>query len=367
MKQKLIKRILLICALMIANNCLFADVLMLPYLQAITTTSVMIMAECSNQTQVRVLYGENENMEMNRSTSYNESTDAVPETYVHRIQLDGLKPDTKYYYKVIQDGVDNYIKTFKTPPVVGLLKVAVMGDGRSQPKVFSEISAQVRATKPDIVIMTGDICFDSKYKSFKDEFFVPELLNLASSYCFFNAVGNHERFSKNTKAFTQAPLSASGRQDYYSFEIGDAIYIILSTETSCKKGSPQYVFLEKELKNTTKKWKIVAFHKSAYVGGGHNEFKPMVKVSEDLFEKYKVNLVLNGHSHFYQRNEVNGITHLTLAGGGAPLYTPELKKYTVKSAKEHHYGYFEIDGSELNFYVYNIEGKEIDRFTLNAK
>jgi hypothetical protein len=93
----------------------------------------------------------------------------------------------------------------------------------------------------------------------------------------------------------------------------------------------------------------------------------MVKVSEDLFEKYKVNLVLNGHSHFYQRNEVNGITHLTLAGGGAPLYTPEPKKYTVKSAKEHHYGYFEIIGSEIKFYVYNIEGKEIDRFILNAK
>lgn len=367
MKKNSIKILVLLCTLIILRVSVKADVIMSPYLQAITPTSVTIMAECNNTSQVRVLYGENENMEMNRSTTFYEPTETTPETFVHRIQLEGLKPNTKYYYKVIQDGVDTYTKTFKTPPATGLLKVAVMGDGRSQPNVFGEISAQVRATKPDFVIMTGDLCFDSKYKSFKDEFFVPEFLNLGSSYCFFNAVGNHEGFSKNTKAFTQAPLSASGRQDYYSFEIGDALFIILSTETSCKKGTPQYAFLEKELKQTTKKWKIVAFHKSAYVGGGHNEYKPMVKVSEELFEKYKVNLVLNGHSHFYQRNEVKGITHLTLAGGGAPLYTPKPTKYTVKSAKEHHYGYFEIDGHIIRFKVINKDGKEIDNFTLKAK
>ena len=367
MRNRILALSLLSILFIYSNNALRADVIMSPYIQALTSTSAVIMVECNNQSEVRVLYGKTDNLEQNKTTSFYEATEATPVTYVHRIQLEGLQPNTKYYYKAMQDGVDYSTLTFSTPPATGKIKVAVIGDGRSRPDTFSLVCKQAIKTDPDVVIVTGDICYDSKYKSFKDEFFVKELLKLASGYGFYNAVGNHEGFSKNTKAFTQAPLSASGRQDYYSFEIGDALFIILSTETSCKKGSPQYDFLEKELKNTTKKWKIVAFHKSAYVAGGHDDFKPMVKVSEELFEKYKVNLVLNGHSHFYQRNEVKGIPHLTLAGGGAPLYTPKKSKYTVKSAKEHHYGYFEIDGSKIDFKVFNTSGGIIDSFTITAK
>ena len=36
-----------------------------------------------------------------------------------------------------------------------------------------------------------------------------------------------------------------------------------------------------------------------------------------LFEKYKVDFVLNGHSHCYQRGELNGVKYVISGGAGA--------------------------------------------------
>ncbi len=341
------------------------DIILKPYLQALTPTNAYLLVESDSQSEIRVLYGEDENTSMFHNTNYFVKTTAKTPTYVHRIELDGLKPDTKYFYRVIQQGADTQLETFTTPPDKGLLKVAVSGDSRSVPKIWGKVIDSIANKNPDILLLTGDIASTRKYSAWKKEFFLPQTMKVISSIGFYNSVGNHEGWGANTKAFTQAPASPSNNQAYYSFEIGDALFVVLSTQHKINKGSEQYNFLEDVLKNSDKKWKIVMFHKSAYVGGGHGEYKPVKKVAEALFPKYKVDLVLSGHSHFYQRNYVDGVYHLTVAGGGAGLYTPKKKKYTLKSARKHHYAIFEIDGDILNFKVYDLKGKIIDSFEID--
>ncbi len=342
-----------------------ADIILKPYLQALTPTSAYLLIESDSQSEIRVLYGEDENTNMFHNTNYFVKTTSKTPTYVHRIELDRLKPGTKYYYRVIQLGVDTQIETFRTPRDDGHLKVAVSGDSRSVPKIWSKVMDSIANKNPDILLLTGDIASTRKYSPWKKEFFLPQTMKVISSVGFYNAVGNHEGWSANTKAFTQAPASPSKKQEYYSFEIGNALFVVLSTQHKINKGSDQYNFLESVLKNSDKTWKIIIFHKSAYVGGGHGEYTPMKKAAEELFSKYKVDLALSGHSHFYQRNYVDGVYHLTVAGGGAGLYTPKKKAYTQKSVRKHHYAIFEINGEKLTFNVYDLKGNIIDSFEID--
>ena len=189
-------------------------------------------------------------------------------------------------------------------------------------------------------------------------------MNLSSSVPFFNAIGNHEGWTQNTKAFQQSPAKKKENNSYYSFNYGDIIFLIINTEQNVKEGSSQYKLAEKALKKSNKKWKIAAFHIPAYCAGGHGENSNMIKMTKTLFEPYEVDFVFAGHTHFYQHNLVNGIRHLVIGGGGAPLYSPKKAKYTVKSAKTYSYAIFDVQKGKIKMTVYNIYGKVIDSLTL---
>jgi len=342
---------------------LFADITMTPYLQAMTCNSAYLLIESSTELEVRVLYGEDQNTTMFHNTNYILPTSSKKSRFVHRIELDNLKPGTKYYYRVMQEGVDTPLESFTTPKDDGNLKFAISGDSRSAPKTWAKVITAIDKEHPELLLLTGDIAFKPDYDAWKKEFFIPELLTFARSTAFFNSVGNHEAWETDTKAFTQAPNSPSFKQEYYSFEIGNILFINLSTEHKITKGSDQYKFLDTTLSGSKHKWKIVVFHKSAYVGGGHGDYKPM-KDAAALMAKYKVDIAFSGHSHFYQRNFVDGVYHLTVAGGGAGLYEPKNMKYTQKSVKEHHYAMVEISGNILRFRAINLKGNEIDSLVI---
>ncbi|MDQ1265400.1 MAG: Metallophosphoesterase family protein [Bacteroidota bacterium] len=360
MKKIKVYLVLLFAALYCTN----AKILMQPYLQALVPGGVCIMVESDTKIPIKVEYGSQGALNKTAGTNFYVQTDKNEEpTYVHRIYLSGLDPYTTYKYRASQGDeskTENY--SFRSAPSYDTpYKLAVMGDCRSNTKVHGEIAKKILQYEPSFSIYTGDLCYNSSYEKYKSEFFIENELELSARVPFFNAVGNHEAWKENTKAFTQAPSSLSGAQDYYSFDMGYAHFLILSTETTCCKGSEQYKFIEEDLKQTKAKWIIAAFHESAYCYGGHGDNSMMKKVSEELFVKYHVNLVVTGHSHFYQHNIVDGIHHITMAGGGAPLYNPETSKYTVKSAKEHHFGIVEMSAALLKLTVYSLEGKIIDQ------
>ncbi len=84
-----------------------------------------------------------------------------------------------------------------------------------------------------------------------------------------------------------------------------------------------------------------------------------------LFERYGVEAVFMGHNHGYERVEVNGITYLTTAGGGASLYdftVPEPGSQVA--ARAFHFVLLEMDGDRLAGQVIDRSGDIIDQFEL---
>jgi hypothetical protein len=62
---------------------------------------------------------------------------------------------------------------------------------------------------------------------------------------------------------------------------------------------------------------------------------------------------------------VNGVTHLTLGGGGAPQYTPASgQPNIVITSKSYSFGEFTISGNTLTAKVVDNSGATVDTFTI---
>lgn len=332
-----------------------------PWLQAMDRNSVTVMVESDDSSSVVISYKEKTAKNyLKANTSKYLMTDEGGNTYIHRVVLENLKENTEYIYSL--EGKDYTYWHRKKRDNHFLF--ANMGDNRSGPKIWADIALQIHKRKPDFSIYNGDLAYDSKYQTWLDDFFIPEAQILNAEIPFFNAIGNHEGWKNNTKAFLEAPKSKSKSQAYYSFDYQNAHFLILNTEVGVKKGSPQWKFAEKDLKESNKKWKFVVFHIPAYSSGGQGENENMKNMCSGIFEKYGVDIVLTGHTHFYEHNFVNGIHHFVIAGGGSPLYTPKGKEYTVKSEKKFHFAMFEVNENIIKIEVIGREGEIIDTVSI---
>jgi hypothetical protein len=363
MRKNLLVLVLLVCLLNVQG-----EIIMRPYLQAVTTNSVFVMVECSTKDTVMVNYGSGADYGSIAKSSIISETKASPVTYIHKIKLTGLTPDKRYYYEARQGTSVSRQSSFKSAVTPGTnFMFAWMADCRTGTLVHDSIDSMILAANPQFSLYGGDLCINSSYPAWKDEFFRKNELSLISMVPFFNTAGNHEEWGENAKAFLQNPDSPSGTQDYYSFDYGDLHVLCLNYRVSCEIGSPQYDFAKADLKSTRKTWKIVISHAPAYVAGGHLPDEGMIKMTKNIFEPCKVDMVITGHNHFYQHNFVNGIHHLIIGSAGAPLASPESKPYTLLSVKDHNYAIGEVSPESLQITVYNVSGEVLDLIRLTSE
>ncbi len=340
-----------------------SGVLASPYLQAVTTTGIYVLVESSSTDAITVEYGLTKSYGFQAQTASCDTT--TDSTFVHNIKISGLSPNTRYHYRAVHKGWKSNDASFQTAPNPGTnFRFAWMADCRSGVAIHDSIARHIKEANPVMSLYGGDLAINSKYSSFKEQFFRSQELALIAEVPFFNTPGNHEEWSRNTRAFTQAPESHSGMQEYYSFDYGDMHVLVLNNEVPYYEGSLQYLFAERDLSTTTKAWKVVIAHRPAYCAGGHGEDDGMKKLSENVFVPNHVNVVFCGHTHFFQHNLVNGIHHMVIGSAGAPLYDPGTASYVLTSAKEYNYGIIDVTPSSFNLIVYNDKGIPLDTLTL---
>jgi hypothetical protein len=115
------------------------------------------------------------------------------------------------------------------------------------------------------------------------------------------ALGNHEDGDEDDY------MDYFGLENqYYSFNEKNIHFLALSTETDFDDESEQYIFAQKDLEKYSKDpfidWIIVFYHKYIYGSGGGIEVeKDFRETYHPLFDKYKVDLALQGHLHVYER------------------------------------------------------------------
>ncbi|TRZ71584.1 MAG: metallophosphoesterase family protein [Bacteroidetes bacterium] len=359
------KKIILIILLIAAAVASQAKILMTPYLQSVTTNSVYVMVECDTRDTVWVDYGRTAIYGRSAATSFIVPTLAKMPTYIHKIQLTGLKPNSAYYYQARQGTTQSDGSNFHTAVEPGTsFRLLFMADFRTNTSIHDKIAKLAADTYPQVAIYGGDLCVNGEYTSWKKEFFRSPELDLISKVPFFNATGNHEGNGPNTKAFLQNPESASQSQQYYSFDYGDLHVLVLNTQIDMRPGSPQYEFAKEDLAISSTSWKMVVSHIPAYCAGGHGDDTSMVRMTKEIFEPNQVDLVLSGHSHFYEHNLVNGIHHLVIGSVGAPLYKPEKAAYTLVAMMDYCWAVLDVKYSRLTVTVYNAKNQKLDTVDL---
>jgi hypothetical protein len=198
------------------------------------------------------------------------------------------------------------------------------------------------------------------------EFFGP-LANVIDEIPFLSAIGNHEDDGTNYLAQFQLP----DQELWYSFDAGAAHFLALDYRYPAQT-DPQYQFAQKDLLGSQTPWKIVFLHNPIFNFGGHNSMWGH-EAYLPLLHKARVDLVVSGHSHIYERfkpltSEAEkgkwAITHLTTGGGGAPLATPIENPAHAAYSRTNHFVVFEVTKDTLKGQAISREGTAFDEFVL---
>lgn len=346
-----------------------------PYLQAATMTGICVMVECDSGVPLTVQYGLTTGYGSTAQTTTSLVTTAG--TYVHRLQVTGLEPDTLYHYRVVSSNTNTPDGTFHTLGTPGTdFRFAWMADCRAPGvTIHDQVSARIASAVPLLSLYGGDLCDTSSqglYSAYTNEFFRANERALDAQVPFYNTVGNHETWGQNTKAFAEAPASASGTQDYYSFDVGDLHVLVLNyilTGTGgagYAPGSPQYNFASNDLVNCTSPWKVVTCHEPAYVfGGNHTPSTNIRSLATNIFEKAGVDVMLSGHTHFFEHILTNRVHYFIVGSAGAELKgvggpDPSL----IAAASNYCYAVADVTYTSLTMVVYTETGAVLDTLTL---
>lgn len=369
------------CAVLIANGSAHAaNLIRGPYLQAATATGICVMVEADSTSPVTVEYGATAAYGNSLATSATAATLNATVTYVHTLKLTGLEPDTLYHYRVVADNMTTTDSTFHTLPLPGGdFRFAWMADCRAPgTNIHDLVSARIRDASPLLSLYGGDLCDTSQqglYSAYINEFFRPNEMALIAQVPFYNSVGNHETWGQNTKAFTEAPDSASGTQDYFSFDCGDVHVLVLNFYLNGTQnglgyapGTPQYNFASNDLFNCTSPWKIVTCHEPAYVfGGNHTPSASIKALATNIFEKAGVDLMLSGHTHFFEHILTNKVHYLIIGSAGADLKSIPALPWPgalLAAASNYNYAVADVTYTSLTMNVYTETGALLDTFNL---
>ncbi len=328
-----------------------------PYLQNVTTSSIMIIWETDLPSPGSVEYSE--------GGSYSQRLDDPVTEKSHALTLSGLKPYTTYTYRVLNVNTPlSSGDSFRTAagPDQNAFNFVVFGDTRTNAEVHQAVVDRIVQMKPDFVLHVGDMVGDGLLTSDWKTFFQVEQKLMAGAPL-FPVLGNHEN---DAPMFFDA-FYLPGNERWYTFEYGQARIIGLEIDGFQDIVDPlhkQYQWLEETLAQNTQPWVFVFFHIPLNTMQG---FTPnsLDNILVPLFEKYKVTAVFSGHNHNYQRRIVNGITYVITGGGGAPLYDLQPGNTPPEAAaKEYHAIDIAIDGKILTAKVITPSGTELDRFTI---
>jgi hypothetical protein len=306
-----------------------------PYLQIGTSNGISIRWRTDLPSDSKVSYGT-----IDGNLAFNVSSPVI--TTEHEVAITGLSANTKYFYsigsslQVLQGNATNY---FITAPPTGSSKktrVWVTGDcgnnSQNQLKVRDQFLAYSGSEYTDLWLLMGDNAYkkglDSEYQT---NFFDNYKDKLLKQTVLWPAPGNHEYADDGTRqndhnvsyySVFSMPVNgeaggvASNTKSYYSFNYGNIHFISLDSYGKESNSyrlydtlGPQVVWLKKDLAANTQQWTILFWHHPPYTMGSHNSDTEteLVKIRQNLIrilDRFKVDLVLCGHSHCYERSKL---------------------------------------------------------------
>ncbi|CAB54350.3 Purple acid phosphatase [Caenorhabditis elegans] len=333
--------------------------------------------------------------------------------YTHRATMQNLVPGQVYYYQVGSSQAMSSIFHFRQPDPSQPLRAAIFGD-LSIIKGQQSIDQLIEATKQnqlDVIIHIGDLAYDLHDENgATGDDYMNAIEPFAAYVPYMVFAGNHEvdgDFNHIKNRFTMPRNGVYDNNLFWSFTYGFVHIIAINSEYYAEEMSneakAQYQWLREDLAQNTKKWTIVMFHRPWYCSSkkkkGCNDDQDILSREgdkkkfpglEELLNQYKVDMVLYGHKHTYERmwpiynknpfksanpgHIKNAPAPVYILTGGAGCHSHEdpsdhiMQDFSVKALGEYGYTYLTVYNSTHISTDYvdtsSTTGKFLDPFVL---
>ncbi|NNG37092.1 purple acid phosphatase family protein [Nakamurella aerolata] len=256
------------------------------------------------------------------SRTTNQQADGGYSQAFHTATFEALKPGTTYLYRVGDGSIWSPWLRFTTgKPAAPTTSLIAMGD--IQTGIRSDWSRVALAAYGDRPQARGLISVGDHTNTFNNDAQWDELLDaaapLSNGRVWMPAIGNHEYRSTDSGELTpqfraQFPAPANGPTDFPQFagttyytDIDNVRVVTLNSYyrvPADKKDEQRWLdsqarWMESILANNPREFTIVNFHYPVYSSSPDRANPELRNTWQPIFEKYGVDLVLQGHDHAY--------------------------------------------------------------------
>ena len=241
--------------------------------------------------------------------------------------------------------------------------------------------SMMKSMKPELYLGLGDYSYENSIDCWAN------IVNSVGE-SFKIALGNHDTQGQLLKAYMD---KFKLEKQYYSFNYRNAHFIALSTQLDKGGEIEQMKFLKNDLlitkANKNIDWTIVFFHIPFY-SADESYTTNMRRTYHPVFDEFGVDLVLQGHSHNYQRsypliyNDVrhsepiisdkeqfqyedpDGPIFVIVGTGGESIKHLNNKYFLAKTYEGYGCINVEIAGKSMNVEYYSDTNNPIDKFSI---
>ena len=237
-----------------------------------------------------------------------------------------------------------------TRPGGAAIKFAAAGDWESgRHNVWKNTVANIKKLSPSVILFPGDFSYSGGPGKWAP------VTNALKGARLVGARGNHDTNGDYGKTFNNYSNGV--------VTIGDTSIMSLDTET----GSSTVSWARANLKKMAGRWKIVQFHKPIYrSSAAHGYDEGHIGALIPDFARAKINLVIAGHSHNYERfAPKNGVTYTVVGTGGAHFHGFKGKTAgSVKQIKNQFGCLLCTTGLSMSCRFVSNSGKVLDSWTM---
>jgi hypothetical protein len=278
-----------------------------------------------------------------------------PLIHLHAATLTGLKPGTTYEYRVVgaagagEGGPASDPppwREFTTAPAKPeAFSFTYMGDAQAGLDDWGSLLHESFRNHPDsaFYILAGDLVDRGHDRDDWDAFF-HNAKGVFDRRVFVPVLGNHEVLGGKPPtlylSFFGLPQKgpvAIDPERAYAFEYSNALFVILDSNLDPKLQTP---WLEEQLSRSKAKWKFVSFHHPVYASHPDRNHQHLLDAWGPLFDKYGVDMALQGHDHAYLRT-------YQMHGGEPVARQPTTRESTSTTTKRGTYYVVSVSGTKF--------------------
>jgi len=300
--------------------------------------------------------------------------------YRHTASLVQLKPGTSYQYSVgSKAGKWSSPASFKTESAENDGFSFIWFGDTHHSKIWGDMAQKALKRHPEISFfdIAGDLVSTGLNRDEWDELWQFSG-NVFQYKPLMPVPGNHDSQDGLGAAMYQEMFSLPEngpkglpKEMTYAFNYQDALFIMIDATLSVPA---QTTWLEEKLKTSKAKWKFVFFHFPPY-----NFVEPYDEIRKEwctLFDKYHVDMVMNGHMHYYLRTKPMFNNKPQNSPAQGTIYTMSIsipgkqeewlrEDYAVKRYQDGPlYQHITMKGNTLIYKCFDPEGNVKDAFEI---